>query len=284
MKPGTRFHSGVAYCALLLSGTAMQAGAQAAAAHRVSSTAAVTARSKLLVAESSFAQEQLQYSRVRKAQRSAGPKILRLFTEKGIRYPAAEVYLRAFKQERALEVWVRPANETRFQLLNTYAICAASGELGPKRRQGDAQVPEGFYTIDRFNPFSSYHLSMRVNYPNQRDRIVNRGRRMGGDIYIHGSCKSIGCLAVTDGGIEEIYWLAVEARAMGQRSIPVHIFPARMESSAWRRVRAAYSSDTELLDFWETLEPGYSYFEKHRRLPPIAVSARGVYALGRVST
>jgi murein L,D-transpeptidase YafK len=281
MRPGVSISS-VAYCALLIVGTSTPSHAQEGAMNRISSAAVARARSKLVVSGSSFAQQQLQHNRVRVAQKMAGPRILQRFIDRGIRYPAAEVYLRAFKQERMLELWVRPANESRFQLLHTYAICAASGEPGPKRRQGDAQVPEGFYTIDLFNPVSSYHLSMRVNYPNQRDRIVNRGRRMGGDIYIHGGCKSIGCLAITNSGIEEIYWIAVEARAMGQQSIPVHIFPARMDSRESRRVRTAYAADAAVLSFWKTLEPGYTYFETHRRLPSISVSADGDYVPGRV--
>ena len=131
-----------------------------------------------------------------------------------------------FKQERELELWVLPANGDRFELLRTYEICKLAGMLGPKRKQGDRQVPEGFYAIDLFNPVSAYHLSLRINYPNHRDRLVAKSGKLGGDIFIHGGCKSVGCIAITDDAIEELYWIAVQARGRHQRSIPVHIFPS----------------------------------------------------------
>ena len=122
------------------------------------------------------------------------------------------MYVRVFKQERGLELWVRPVSGDRFALLRTYPICALAGVLGPKRIQGDRQVPEGFYTIDLFNPESSYHLSLRINYPNQRDRAASpRKHGLGGDIFIHGGCKSDGCIAINDQAIQELYWIAVIA-------------------------------------------------------------------------
>jgi murein L,D-transpeptidase YafK len=271
---------------MLFLGASTPASAQGAAAARgiVTPAAAEASRGGLVLTESAFAREQLQHSRVRRAQRTAGPKIVQAFDERNIQHPAAEVYIRAFKRERILELWVRPPAATRYRLLKTYGICALAGDPGPKQRQGDGQVPEGFYTIDLFNPLSAYHLSLRINYPNQRDRIVNRGRRMGGDIFIHGGCKSIGCLAVTDGGIEELYWIAVEARAMGQKTIPVHIFPARLDSDELRRIRADFADQPELLDFWMTLQQGYDYFEMNRRVPLVSVDARGTYRVSRRDT
>jgi murein L,D-transpeptidase YafK len=227
--------------------------------------------------ESEFARGQLRNSRVRRAQLNALPSISRLFAAKKIRHPAAEVFVRVFKRDRQLEVWVRPADGSRFELLKTYAICALAGKPGPKRRQGDAQVPEGFYFIDLFNPNSEYHLSMRINYPNARDEVANRGNRLGGDIYIHGGCKSEGCLAVTDGGIEELYWIALEARAVGQTKIPVHIFPARLEAEELKRMKDVFADQPHLVDFWKTLKPGYDYFEKNRRVPSVAVDGKGTY-------
>ncbi|HSK18243.1 MAG TPA: L,D-transpeptidase family protein, partial [Longimicrobiales bacterium] len=148
---------------------------------------------------------------------------------------------------------------------------------GPKRHQGDAQVPEGFYNIDLFNPNSSYHLSMRVDYPNARDRAANPDGNLGGDIYIHGDCVSEGCLAMTDEGIEELYWIGIEAHAMGQTRIPVHIFPARLDNAEMRRMKDVFADHPELLRFWRTLQPGYEYFEKHHRLPQVLVDAGGTY-------
>lgn len=274
MQPNTRWRIHVAWCAMLL-GLAGDVGAQNGDARRLvaSGVAAEGARAT----KSAFALDQLQYGRVREARRNAGPRIARLFEAKGIPYRPEQIYLRAFKRSRILELWVKPVGESRFRLLKTYAICALAGKPGPKRRQGDEQVPEGFYVIDLFNPTSSYHLSLRIDYPNRRDRIVNRGGRMGGDIFIHGDCRSAGCLAVTDAGIEEIYWLAVEARSMGQRAIPVHIFPARPDTEAMHRLMAYYSDRPAVQEFWRSLEPGYQYFERNRRVPRVSVDGQGRY-------
>lgn len=231
-------------------------------------------------AVSSFVQQQLRFSRVRTARESAEEAIEEMFLRRNIAYPAAEVYLRVFKHERDLEVWVRPFNSDRFELLHTYPICALAGSIGPKRVRGDKQVPEGFYNIDLFNPNSSYHLSMRVDYPNARDRAANTtGGPLGGDIYIHGGCASVGCVAITDQGINELYWLSVNARGFGQEKIPVHIFPARMDGGASKvkKVQRNFRPAPPIVAFWETLRPGYEYFEKTRKVPHVVVDEAGRY-------
>lgn len=239
-----------------------------------------TGRSSFRITDSQFGREQLQFPRVRNAQLRARPRLAARFQQANITQPAAEVFVRVFKRDRELEVWARPEGGTEFRHLTTYAICAAAGKPGPKLRQGDMQVPEGFYFIDLFNPVSQYHLSLRINYPNERDVRASNGRSgLGGDIYIHGDCVSEGCLAITDEGIEEMYWLAVEARAAGQSQIPVHIFPARIDEAELDRIRPLFSDQPGLVEFWETLRPGYEYFEEHRRLPGITVDARGTYRL-----
>lgn len=286
MKPRLHFWSGMAYCALLLLGATTHASAQAGAMHLVSSEPAGSSRSSMTaadyaVAESGFARAQLRHSRVRRAQINARPRIAQLFRESGIRHPAAEVFVRVFKRDRELEVWVRPVDGSRFQLLKTYGICALAGKPGPKRQQGDAQVPEGFYNIDLFNPESSYHLSMRVDYPNASDEAGRGDAPLGGDIYIHGGCVSEGCLAMTNEGIEELYWLGIEAHAMGQTSIPIHIFPARLTDAEMRQMKDVFADQPELLKFWKTLQPGYEYFEKNRRLPQVLVDGGGTYRLAR---
>jgi murein L,D-transpeptidase YafK len=235
----------------------------------------------LLPTESAFALEQLRHERVRQARIATRHDIKLQFHERGIAYPAAELFLRVFKRERSLELWVRPQDGERFELLKTYDICAMSGTMGPKRRQGDNQTPEGFYHIGLFNPWSEFHLSLHVNYPNARDRAAGLdGVNLGGDIYIHGGCSSEGCLAVTDAGIRELYWLSVEARAAGQSRIPVHIFPARLETQDLEILQNAFAADPALGRFWQTLKPGYDYFEEHRRIPAITVSDSGEYMLG----
>ncbi|HSJ25134.1 MAG TPA: L,D-transpeptidase family protein [Longimicrobiales bacterium] len=234
----------------------------------------------LLPTETSFALEQLRYERVEQARVATRHNIKLLFHERGIPYPAAEIFLRVFKRERSLELWVRGQDRDRFELLKIYDICAMAGALGPKRKQGDNQTPEGFYHISFFNPRSEYHLSLHVNYPNARDRAAGlAGISLGGDIYIHGGCSSEGCLAITDEGIRELYWLSVEARSGGQQRIPVHIFPARLETRDLQILQQTFGEEPELGRFWATLKPAYDYFEEHRQLPGVVVNGRGEYAL-----
>jgi len=181
----------------------------------------------------------------------------KLFRERGLAYPPREVFLRVFKRERVLELWARAGAE-RFQLLRSYPICAASGELGPKRRAGDSQVPEGFYAIERFNPRSAFHLSLGIDYPNASDRNLGRRGNLGGDIFIHGGCASIGCVAIGDDSIDEVYLVATAARTRGQRRIPVHIFPTRLDATGRKWLREQFAERPGLLRFWAGLQAGFA--------------------------
>ncbi len=138
------------------------------------------------------------------------------------------LYIRAFKNEKILEVWIKEKNADQFTLLHTYEFCTSSGSLGPKRRQGDLQIPEGVYHINHFNPESNFYLSLGLNYPNASDKILSDKQHPGSAIYIHGNCVTIGCIPLTDDKIKEVYIMAVEARNGGQEKIPVHIFPTRL--------------------------------------------------------
>lgn len=124
----------------------------------------------------------------------------------GVSWPPEKLRLLALKEEKILEVWVAEA-EGSFQRIITYAITAASGEAGPKRKEGDLQVPEGFYRLTDLNPYSRFHLSIRVDYPNALDIENSRVARneMGGDIMVHGSAVSLGCIAIGDEAIERVY-------------------------------------------------------------------------------
>jgi murein L,D-transpeptidase YafK len=279
LRPGRHIHAIWALCALLLLAGARGADAQLARdLGLLPGNGAVEAPGAVLPTGSAFALEQLRHERVREARLVARHNIKRLFHERGISYPAAEIFMRVFKRERSLELWVRAGGAERFELLKTYAICAMSGELGPKRRQGDNQTPEGFYQISWFNPRSEYHLSLYLDYPNVRDRATAaEGVRLGGDIYIHGGCISEGCLAITDDGIRELYWVSVEARSAGQTRIPVHVFPARLGDGDLELLRRVFGTRPDLVRFWETLKPGYDFFEEYRRLPAVGVSDRGEY-------
>ena len=224
-----------------------------------------------------FEEGQLRYQRVREAKAASDDVWRERFRNLGLAYPPAEILVRVFKAEKELEVWAT-APDGRLKLVHTMAVCASSGVLGPKRRQGDLQVPEGFYHIDRFNPTSAYYLSLGINYPNASDRILTDPRRPGGDIFLHGACVTIGCVPLTDAGIRELYWLAVQARHAGQRSIPVHIFPFRMDDAAWNAAKRLYPNASHW-PFWKALREGYRIVETDKRLPEVSVDRGGRYVV-----
>jgi murein L,D-transpeptidase YafK len=168
-------------------------------------------------------------------------------------------------------------NQNEFALLKTYPICALAGQAGPKRAQGDGQTPEGFYYIDDFNPSSDFLLSLHIDYPNRSDQLLNPGKNLGGSIYIHGGCQTEGCMAVTDDAIKELYWLAVEARDVGQQRIPVHIFPAKLTDHTLFQLVDTFDNQPDLVRFWANLKPTFDYFESTKRLPTISVDQRGRY-------
>ena len=215
-------------------------------------------------------------SRVAQARKSAGNTVTQLFKTKGVAYPPHRLFFRAFKAKDQLEVWAQPAAGKAYVHVKTYPVCARSGDLGPKRRQGDMQVPEGFYRLDRYNPYSSYHLSMRVNYPNKSDRILGRKGSLGGDIYIHGDCVTIGCLPMTDKGIDELYLMAKDAHTK-KRPVAVHIFPDHMDAAGWGRLQGIAKEDKDLQAFWENIRTGYLWFEQHKTLPRVTVDKEGRY-------
>lgn len=228
---------------------------------------------------SGFITEQLRFGRVQNAMDSKRAGLEEDFRALGLAFPPQGVYVRVFKAEREVEVWVRGKGHERYVRLRRYPICQVSGALGPKRQEGDRQIPEGFYEIEAFNPQSEFHLSLRVNYPNTSDRRLGRSARLGGDIYLHGGCSTVGCVPVTDDHIRELYWLSVEARAAGLRRIPVHIFPTRMDAigMAWLQPFGATRGD--LRPFWEQLREGYAFFERHRRVPGVIVEGNGSYSI-----
>jgi murein L,D-transpeptidase YafK len=226
------------------------------------------------LARADFVQDQKQHVRVKSAFANKETALRRHFAEKRLAYPPREIFLRVLKREKELELW---ANDPKlgWSLLKSYPFCYASGRLGPKRKQGDLQVPEGFYHLDRFNPSSNYHLSLGVSYPNQSDRILGAKGNLGGDIFIHGDCVSIGCVAITDDKIEEVYALAVMARARGQRRIPIHIFPGRLDEAGLAKLSSR--GDAAMLEFWKNLADGYRFFEEKKKLPRVRVGADGRY-------
>ena len=137
------------------------------------------------------------------------PKLTRFFSKAGVSYPPNEVALLAFKQEQHMQVWAKDDTHV-WQHIHTYPLTASSGHLGPKLREYDRQIPEGIYQITYLNPYSKMHLSMKINYPNAFDRqhaTAERRRKLGGNIFLHGKAISVGCLAVGDNAIDELFLL-----------------------------------------------------------------------------
>jgi murein L,D-transpeptidase YafK len=219
--------------------------------------------------------------RVAAARASKSKAILQLFADAKVSYPPGEILLRAFKQERELELWAG-ARAQPLTRVKTYPICAESGSLGPKRQEGDEQIPEGFYAVSRFNPWSNFHLALGIDYPNASDRILGARGRLGGDIMIHGSCVTVGCIPIQNDPIEEVYLVAVDAQANGQARIPVHIFPARLDDAGMKALASRPGVIPPLLAFWRSLQAGYRVFEQTRRPPLVTVDLRtGEYRFAR---
>lgn len=228
--------------------------------------------------EPDFFKKQLEFPRVANANVSKGKEVDRLLSAHDIHTSKFDLFLRALKKEQKLEVWAKNKNQNEFTLIKTYDFCTFSGELGPKRREGDNQIPEGFYQVSNFNPQSSYHLSFKINYPNQSDLVFADKKKPGNDIYIHGKCVSIGCIPLGDDNIEELYLLAAKAKNAGG-TIQVHIFPSHMNAKAYTRLKSDYEDSSELLSFWANLKPVYDSFEKNRVLPIISINTKGRYQI-----
>ncbi|MBX2905974.1 MAG: hypothetical protein KF744_08055 [Taibaiella sp.] len=223
-----------------------------------------------------FSDYQFSSERVAAASKKYDDTLRNAFRKKGLAWPPVEIYLRAFKSQNEMELWARNEEDAEFQKVKTYRVCAISGTLGPKRRQGDKQVPEGFYFIDDFNPRSDYHLSMLLNYPNYADQMQGHDK-LGGDIYIHGGCLTVGCLPMNNDGICEIYMACLHAKINGQEYIPVHIYPTRLTARGVNYLASEYHGQERQQQFWASLRNEYEYFEKNHKLLPVMYSREGTY-------
>lgn len=175
--------------------------------------------------------------------------------------------------------------DEKYRLFKSYKVCALAGTLGPKRMAGDYQVPEGFYYINEFKPRSEYHLSLGLNYPNASDRILSDSTQPGGDIYIHGSCVTTGCIPITDAQIEELYILAAHAKDMGEDFIPVHIFPVNFDNARSVDYLNKYlQTFSEYTPFAKSMRNAFYYFEKYREVPFVMVNGKGEYVTEEVSS
>lgn len=161
---------------------------------------------------------------VRKYGLRTEPELLRLFAKSNVAYPPKDIALLAFKKERRMELWARN-NNTTWRYIHTYPLTAFSGRLGPKLKERDGQIPEGIYRLITFNPFSSMHLSMMIDYPNHFDRLQaskDGRRRLGNNIFLHGKSLSVGCLAVGDRAIDQLFLLV---RRVGLSHVKLIIAP-----------------------------------------------------------
>lgn len=208
--------------------------------------------------------------RSRRAHEARLPVVQELYSKAGVPFPPAQMAFVAYKAEKQLEVWASAEKGGAATKIATYGICAASGTLGPKRYEGDRQVPEGFYVIQYGWAESNYHLEMKVSYPSMVDKVLGpKNRPLGGEIMIHGACASIGCMAMGDERAEELW---VMMKAMGDAQVKVHVYPSRdMDSLLADPQWAAHHS------FWRNLKEGRDLFERERRIPAVKADWRGVY-------
>ncbi|MCB1459587.1 MAG: murein L,D-transpeptidase [Nitratireductor sp.] len=208
-----------------------------------------------------------------KAEKPVPERLVKKMKSKGMTL-SSPIMIRIFKQENELEVW-KARDNGRYDLLETYEICKWSGKLGPKFKEGDRQAPEGFYTINPYqmNPNSDYHLSFNIGYPNSYDRSYGR---TGTHLMVHGACSSAGCYSMTDERIEEIYSLARDAFAGGQKNFQVQAFPFRMTAE-----NLAQHKDDPNFEFWKMLKEGSDHFEITRSPPKVDVCDRR-YVFNRI--
>ena len=232
------------------------------------------------MAQSSFIKKQLSYPRVSTAYKSKKESLKQQCTSLGIEWPIQQLYLRSFKYDSQLEVWARNNSNEPFVLFKTYKVCALSGSLGPKRVEGDYQVPEGIYYIKEFNPKSQYHLSLGINYPNAADKIKSGFQNPGNEIYIHGTCTTVGCIPIQNQQMEELYILAALANDAGQAFIPVHIFPIKFNNAKSKIVlQKMTDEDDRYKELTLQLQTVFDYFDAHKKLPLITIDNKGDYAM-----
>ncbi|GGD06572.1 peptidoglycan meso-diaminopimelic acid protein amidase [Franconibacter pulveris 1160] len=182
------------------------------------------------------------------------------------------VYIQIFKEERTLDLYVKMGEQ--YQLLDSYKICNYSGGLGPKQRQGDFKSPEGFYTVERpqLKPDSRFYKAINIGFPNAYDRAHGYE---GKYLMIHGACVSVGCYAMTDKNIDEIFQFVTGALVFGQPRVQISIYPFRMTDANMERHKYSY-----YINFWKQLKPGYDYFAMTRQPPVVSVS-NGNYVVSK---
>jgi murein L,D-transpeptidase YafK len=225
-----------------------------------------------------FVTYQKGFKRVSEAFNKREDTLKKQFAAKGLKWPAKYMYMRSFKYDSQMEVWFKNEAKEPYKLFKTYKVCALAGTLGPKRMEGDYQVPEGFYYINEFKPNSNYHLALGVSYPNASDRVLSDSASPGSEIFIHGSCTTVGCIPINNDQIEELYTLAASVHNEGQDFIPIHVFPISFKNKKtadylekFLATRPAYETLVSKLKY------AYYYFDLKKALPIVMIDKKGDY-------
>jgi len=210
-----------------------------------------------------------------------------------ISFPPQDIYLRAFKNERILEVWAK-STSGKFKKIWEVKFCTSSGELGPKNYEGDKQIPEGLYHLNKLNYYSRYYLSLGVDYPNDADRkrLFSSSVSLGGAIFVHGGCESIGCISIEDENIEKLFWL--HESKIERTKTSLHIFPFEMKDTLIKKHSmedhcswflscllnlGEKKQNVFLKKFWFSLKPFYDYFNDNKTLPSFRSDSSGFYKI-----
>ncbi len=230
-----------------------------------------------VIANPTFREKQMNFTRVREAYSYKEKIVDKTLTGHSISRDSLRIYLRAFKTEKIIELWGKNISDSVFVRIKEFSICDISGSDGPKRRYRDLQVPEGFYHISELNPYSKYYLSMGINYPNASDSIRGVHGHLGNQIYIHGSCISSGCLAITDDKIRELFVYCIEAYNSGQAEIDMTIYPAMLTNDNYSGLISDYKKDKDKLSLWADLKKCYDQFNQTRVQPKVRFLSDGTH-------
>jgi len=216
-------------------------------------------------------------TRVQEAFAEKGKMVDKTLAEHAISRDGVMIYLRAFKTEKIIEVWAKNNKDSVFVPVKTFPICEISGNIGPKRRSHDLQVPEGFYHISDINPYSKYYLSMQINYPNASDSIRGVQGHLGNLIFIHGDCISSGCIAITNERIKELVVYCMKAYQCGQNEIALTIYPARLNDAKYSALKSVYSKDKDKISLWNDLKKSYDLFELKKKAASLKFLTDGTH-------
>jgi murein L,D-transpeptidase YafK len=224
----------------------------------------------------SFLDDQLKFSRVKQAYLEKKPIITEKLQFMDLEMNDFEVMIKVYKYEQKVKIYVKKKAEARWREYKSYPFNCTSGELGPKRAQGDYQIPEGYYHIMHFNPYSNFFLSLGVSYPNKADKLNSDAHDKGGAIYMHGGCATIGCIPIEDGPIKEVYIMSVLGKDNGQSRVPIHIFPFEYSDA---KMSTAIKNFPEHQLFWENIYEIEKRFDSTNIVPSVGINNDGYYQI-----